>query len=77
MADLKAQLEDALEKAAEYQLLSCLTVDPQRREEYSTRAKFQYSVADELRTRIATQNAAQETAKLPTVARGGPTSVVT
>jgi hypothetical protein len=76
MADLKAQLENALEKAAEYQLLSCLAVDPQRREEYGTRAKFQYSIADELRTRIATQNAAQATARLPTAAPHGPTSFV-
>jgi hypothetical protein len=59
MADLKAQLENALEKAAEYQLLSCLAVDPRRREEYSTRAKFHYSMAGELRTRIATQKAPQ------------------
>ena len=65
MADLKAQLENAFEKAAEYQLLSCLAVDPQRREKYRARAKFQYSIADELRTRISTQNSAQEMAKLP------------
>jgi hypothetical protein len=66
MADLKAQLETALEKAAEYELLGCLAADPQKREKYGTRANFHYRRADELRTRITTQKAAQELAQMPT-----------
>jgi hypothetical protein len=55
MTDLKAQLETALKNAAEYQLLACLAADPRKREEYSTRAQFQYNIADALKTRIAMQ----------------------
>jgi hypothetical protein len=46
--------EAALQKAAEYELLGSRATDKDKREEYRTRAKFQRSIADELRSRLST-----------------------
>jgi hypothetical protein len=52
MPDLQDQLETALEIEAEYELLGSLCVEPRKREDYRTRAKFQRSIVNELRAKL-------------------------
>ena len=54
MSDLTAKLQAALDKAAEFELIGSLAADPLKRAEYRTLAAFQYSIAHDLRVRIAT-----------------------
>jgi hypothetical protein len=53
MTDLHEELEAVLAKAAECELLGSLAVERDKREEYRTRARFQRSIAEELRARLA------------------------
>jgi hypothetical protein len=53
MSDLADQYEAALDKASEYEMLGSLTVDRRRREAYRTQAQFHYSIANELRAKLA------------------------
>jgi hypothetical protein len=53
MPDLAEQYRVALDKASEYEMLGSLTVDRKKREAYRTQAQFHYSIADELRAKLA------------------------
>jgi hypothetical protein len=53
MSDLATQLQHALEKAAEYELLGSRAVDAEKREEYRVKAKFYNDIAKELRAEMA------------------------
>jgi hypothetical protein len=54
MSDLTDRLRAALDKAAEFELIGSLAADPLKRAEYRTLAAFQYSIAHDLRVRMAT-----------------------
>jgi hypothetical protein len=53
MTDLTMQFQNALAKAAEYDLLGCLTVDNTKREECRVKAQFYHDIASELRREMA------------------------
>jgi hypothetical protein len=53
MPDLSTQLQHALDKAAEYELLGSRAVDAEKREEYRVKAKFYNDIAKELRAELA------------------------
>jgi hypothetical protein len=52
MTDLRDKIQAALDRAAKYELLGGLAVDREKRREYRTLAKFNYSIAYELRDEI-------------------------
>ena len=53
MTDLSSQLQTALAKAAEYELIGNLAVDKEKREECRVKAAFYHNVAHELRKLMA------------------------
>jgi hypothetical protein len=65
MSDLEKQLQDALAKAAEYELLGSLAVDAAKREECRVKAQFYHDAANELRKAIAKTSAPDNPAPLP------------
>lgn len=64
MTDLKARLQAALEKAADYQLLACLAADARKRDDYGTRAILHRRVSESLRKRIARRESKALTGKI-------------
>ena len=54
MTDLQIRLAQAIETAAEYEMLGSLAADRDKREEYRTLARFHQSIANELRREIGT-----------------------
>jgi hypothetical protein len=58
MTDLTTQYEAALAKAAEYDLLGCLSVDDEKRMECRARARFYHDLVDELQALMASSQTA-------------------
>jgi hypothetical protein len=50
--DDRRDVDKALDKAADFELLGSLSADKEKRDEYRTKAKFQRSIADELRYKL-------------------------
>lgn len=45
-------VQNALNKAADFDLLGSLSADREKRDDYRTKAKFQRSIADELKSKL-------------------------
>jgi hypothetical protein len=54
MSDLARQLQNALSKATEYELLGSLAVDKTKREECRVKAQFYQDIAAELQKQMGT-----------------------
>ena len=52
MGELDAQIQKALDKAADYDRRAESTTDAEKRADFKTRAKFQRSIAEELRSKL-------------------------
>jgi hypothetical protein len=50
--DDKKNVDRALDKAADFDLLGSLSADKEKRDDYRTKAKFQRSIADEIRSKL-------------------------
>ena len=56
MNELQGRIEQALYKAAEYEMLGGWAADSEKREEYRTLARFQRSIAEDLRRELSSQS---------------------
>ena len=54
MTDTDKDVQAALDKAAEFEMLGSLAADQEKRAEYRARAKFQCSTAEELKSQLST-----------------------
>jgi hypothetical protein len=65
MNDLEKQLQNAINKAAEFDLLASLATDPDKLEECRIKAQFYHDAADELRKAVANAPPTDSPAALP------------
>jgi hypothetical protein len=70
MPDLATQFQNALAKAAEYELLGSRAVDAIKREEYRVKAEFYHDMANELRREMAKPSQGEGGARSITEAQG-------
>jgi hypothetical protein len=67
MSNLATQFQNALAKAAEYELIASLAVDETKREECRVKAQFYHDIATELRRELAKASPSDNLASLPRI----------